>query len=112
MEWAQVGVSTVTGSVEFFAEDAGQRRVLGRVGAGEFCGEVGFLSGLPPTFSVSALERSQLLALNPRSLASLRRFSPYLTATLLLNISRILFERLVNAIQREAKTREKKAEAG
>lgn len=95
----------LTGCLEVFAEEAGARRVIGRIGAGEICGEVAFLSGVPRTFNVSAVEPSSLLRLSQRSLVSLQRFSPYLTSALLLNISRILCDRLVNAIQREASAR-------
>lgn len=95
----------LTGCVEVFAEEGGVRNVISRLRGGEICGEVAFLSGVPRTFHVTAIEPSQLLILSQSSLASLQRFSPYLTSALLLNISRILCGRFVHMIHREASAR-------
>lgn len=94
----------LVGRLEVFDGQGVDRRVVDRLGAGEICGEVAFLAGVPRTFSAAVVEPARLLALNQRSLASLQRFSPYLTSTLLLNVSRILCNRFVVAVHREAHT--------
>ena len=55
---------------------------------------MGFVSKIRRTADITALTKTSLLALDAQSLHSLRRFSPYLSSLLFLNISKILSERL------------------
>jgi CRP/FNR family transcriptional regulator, cyclic AMP receptor protein len=53
----------IDGSLEVFLEKQGDRTLLSKLYAGEFLGEISLLDNRPPTASVSALERSNVLSI-------------------------------------------------
>lgn len=88
---------TLSGDLEVSVGQGDHRKVVARLGTGDIFGEMAFVSHRPRTADVTATSDAQLLALNFSSLVKLRRLSPYLASQLLMNISRILCDRLAQA---------------
>lgn len=82
------------GDVEIVRRDRGEAHVVSRLGAGDVFGEVAFIAGVPRTANAVAAGDVWALVMSRESLESLRRFSPYLAAQLLLNLSTILSRRM------------------
>lgn len=86
------------GAVEIArVQDNGNRRVLGTLGYGQFFGEGGFLFGQPRSAEVTAIAASKLLAIGADSFSKLMEKKPELAAQLLLNLSRVLCQRLYSS---------------
>lgn len=87
----------LSGELDVSIAEGDARRVVARLNAGDIFGEMAFVSRRPRTADVTARSTTQTLALDFSSLEKLRRFSPYLASQLLMNISRILCDRLAQA---------------
>ncbi len=73
----------VEGDVEVTQAEGGNERVLRRMGPAEFFGEIGLLSGVPRTATVSAVTDGQLVALEGDAFLQLVSAGPGLTYRLL-----------------------------
>lgn len=69
-------------------------RVVARLQPGSVFGEVAFLAEVPRSADVVAARDSQLICLRPHILTALIEKEPRVAAPLLLNLSRILAQRL------------------
>jgi CRP-like cAMP-binding protein len=79
------------GRAEVRGEDG---RVLAVLGRGDVTGEMGALRRRPRTADVVATEDTEYLVIDERFLQRLRRRYPRLAATVFLNLTRILSDRL------------------
>ncbi len=85
----------LTGTVEIFAEDAqGERNVFAMLGEGDFFGELSLLDEEPRSASAIAIDHTELLGFFRPDLFSLLDRNPDLGNKILLNLSRVIGERL------------------
>jgi cAMP-dependent protein kinase regulator len=66
------------GAVEVRATLRGERMVLARLGRHQFFGEVSFLTGVPRTATMHAVEPTELLKIEEAELRDLLRHHPFL----------------------------------
>lgn len=71
-----------------------KERVIASFGAGEFVGEMAFLTGMPRSSNVAAREACECLLLNSRTVAAMEEKEPRMAAKLMRNMARALAERL------------------
>lgn len=88
------------GTLEVSVGEGESRECLAKLETGEVFGEMAFVSDAPRTADVTALTAGRLLSLDRPSLESLRRFSPYLTSQILMNLSAIISKRLAGKLER------------
>ncbi len=89
------------GELEAFTGTGDVCSFHGRIRLGEVFGEIAIVARRQSTVSVRAVTVSRLLSLDTQSLEHLRRFSPYLSSRLSLNLAGIIGHRL---IQRDTDT--------
>jgi len=85
------------GELEVSIEQAGHRIIISYLTMGESFGEIALISRMKRTADVIAKTKTKLLVYDWDSLVRLRRFAPYLSSQLLLNLANILGMRLVDA---------------
>jgi CRP-like cAMP-binding protein len=84
----------IRGRAEVLAGDPSRPVPVGLVERGHVAGEMGLLRHRPRTADVRALEDTEVLVVNDRFLDVLRRRYPRIAATVLLNLTRIVSDRL------------------
>lgn len=67
---------------------------LGEIGRGDIVGEMGLVRGRERTATVTAVDACELLVVDQRFLDTLKRRYPRIAATVLLNLSKILSDRI------------------
>jgi CRP/FNR family transcriptional regulator len=77
-------------------KSAGTERVLGDIGPGDVIGEVGLLLGRRRSASVFAVDEVQALIIDRAALERLTRHAPRLASKIMLNLSRLLCQRLLD----------------
>lgn len=85
------------GDLEVFITQGDNRILLSYLSMGEVFGEIALISRTRRTADVVAKTDTKLLVYDWESLVKLRRFAPYLSSQLLLNLANILGMRLVDA---------------
>lgn len=85
----------LSGKVEIFAEDArGDRNVFAVLGEGDFFGEMSLLDAEPRSAAAMAIEHTTLLGFFRPDLMSLLARNPDLGNKILLNLAKVIVERL------------------
>jgi predicted RND superfamily exporter protein len=84
----------ITGKVKVTVDSEGKSKELGILKDGDIVGEMALVGGGTRSANVIALEDTELLKIDDRSLDRVRRRFPRIAAKLFLNISRILSSRL------------------
>lgn len=88
----------LTGKAEVAVEKDGQKHVLGQVEPGDLVGEMSLLGEHVRSANVVAIKDSKFLRIDEKSLKRVQQSYPRIAATLFLNISVILNERLKNLL--------------
>ena len=83
------------GELEVSVNRGREKIVLTKLGLGEVVGEVALVSQALRTADVIALSPVKLLVYDWESIVQIRRFSPFLASNLLLNLAKILGNRLI-----------------
>lgn len=84
------------GAVQIYVMEDDRIRVLKEHTPGEFFGELGLLDDLPRSASARASEDTRLLGFFRPDLESIIRRKPALASSLLLNIGRVVGQKLIN----------------
>ncbi|MCL5062373.1 MAG: cyclic nucleotide-binding domain-containing protein [Nitrospirae bacterium] len=84
----------VTGKVKVTVDSEGKSKELGTLKGGDIVGEMALVGGGTRSANVIALEDTELLRIDDKSLDRVRRRFPRIAAKLFLNISRVLSNRL------------------
>ncbi len=84
----------VTGKVKVTVDSEGKSKELGTLKGGDIVGEMALVGGGTRSANVIALEDTELLRIDDKSLDRVRRRFPRISAKLFLNISRVLSNRL------------------
>lgn len=74
--------------------DKGQSRKISMLRAGKTVGEMSVIDGMKPSATVVAVEDSVLLVLSRKDLAAIIKANPNLAVKILVNIARIMSDRL------------------
>jgi CRP-like cAMP-binding protein len=80
----------------------GQRHLVRRLERGDVFGEMGLVRRQQRTADIVALEDLELLAVDERFLERLQRRYPRIAATVFLNLTRVLSDRLESTTERFA----------
>ena len=84
----------ITGKVKVTVDSEGKSKELGILKDGDIVGEMALVGGGTRSANVIALEDTELLKIDDKSLDRVRRRFPRIAAKLFLNISRVLSNRL------------------
>lgn len=84
----------IAGSVKVTVESEGKSKELGILKEGDIVGEMALVGGGLRSANIIAMEDTELLMIDERSLHKIRRRFPKVAAKLFMNISRILSDRL------------------
>jgi CRP-like cAMP-binding protein len=96
----------IRGRAEVLGGDRSRPVLLSLVERGHVAGEMGLLRHRPRTADVRALEDTEVLVVNDRFLDVLRRRYPRIAATVLLNLTRIVSDRLEATTEMAVASRE------
>lgn len=89
----------LTGSVEVLRNHDNNTVVLATLNAGQIFGEIGYVKAIRRTADIRALNDVEVLIFDYKKMQQNLQFFPHIVAQLNFNISRILGERLADAVQ-------------